>query len=130
MKHNTLDRESQQSLVSNASDGGTRHLALVFFDVLLLDGVSLLSFPYSERRHILERTIRLFPGYAMLAERTSIDMTRPDADESCREAFSSLVSNRQEGAVLKADGATYNERRWPWVKASDPAGTMWFAKRR
>ncbi|KAM5530825.1 hypothetical protein V8D89_015515 [Ganoderma adspersum] len=108
--------ESQQSLVSNASDGGTRHLALVFFDVLLLDGVSLLLIPYSERRHILERTIRLSPGYAMLAERTSIDMTRPDADESCRAAFSSLISDRQEGAVLKADGATYNERRWPWVK--------------
>ena len=101
----------------------------MFFDVLLLDGVSLLSFPYSERRSILERTIHLTPGYAMLAERTCIDMTRPNADESCRAVFSSLISDRQEGAVLKADGATYNERRCPWVKASDSSGMTWFAKR-
>ncbi len=58
----------------------------------------------------------------MLAERTCIDTTRPNADESFREAFSSLISDRQEGAVLKADGALYNERRWPWVKASNSAG--------
>ncbi|KAI1796725.1 hypothetical protein LXA43DRAFT_571479 [Ganoderma leucocontextum] len=108
--------ESQQSLISNGSDGGTRHLALVFFDVLLLDGVSLLSLPYSERRRILEGTIRVTPGYAMLAARICIDMTRLNADQSCRTAFSSLIADRQEGAVLKADGATYNERRWPWVK--------------
>lgn len=113
-----VSRESQQSIVSNGSDAGTRHLALVFFDVLLLDGVSLLSFPYSERRGILERIIRVVPGYAMLAERTCIDKTRRDAKESFRGVFASLIADRQEGAVLKADASTYNERRWPWVKAS------------
>ncbi|PIL24908.1 hypothetical protein GSI_12795 [Ganoderma sinense ZZ0214-1] len=113
--------ESQQSLISNASDGGTRHLALVFFDVLLLDGVSLLSFPYSDRRNILERTIRVSLGYAMLAERTCVNATRPDAEGLFRQAFSTLISDHQEGAVLKADGAAYNERRWPWVKASPAA---------
>ena len=111
-------RESQQSLVSNGSDSGTRHLALVFFDVLLLDGVSLLPLPYSHRRNILEEAIRVLPGYAMLAERTCIDMTRRNAEESFRKVFSSLVADRGEGAVLKAEGAAYNERRWPWVKVS------------
>ena len=54
----------------------------------------------------------------MLAERTCIDMRRVDAEESFRKAFASLLADRQEGAVLKADAATYNGRRWPWVKAS------------
>ena len=101
----------------------------MFFDVLLLDGVSLLSLPYSDRRNILERTIRLSPGYAMLAERSCIDMTRSNAEESFRKIFSSLVSDHQEGAVLKADGAGYNERRWPWVKASTPARMTLLGKR-
>ena len=54
----------------------------------------------------------------MLAERTCIDMRCVDAEKSFRKVFASLVADRQEGAVLKADAATYNGRRWPWVKAS------------
>ena len=109
-------RESQCSMISNGSDSGTRHLALVFFDVLLLDDVSLLSFPYSERRAILERTIRVKTGYSMLAERKCVDMTQPDALDVMREAFANLIADHQEGAVLKADSAQYGERRLPWVK--------------
>ncbi|KAI0700149.1 hypothetical protein C8T65DRAFT_831678 [Cerioporus squamosus] len=108
--------ESQCSMISNGSDGGTRHLALVFFDILLLNGTSLLSFPYSERRAILEQVIRVVPGYSMLAERVCIDMKRAGAAESLRKAFATLIADHQEGAVLKADGAQYGERRWPWVK--------------
>ena len=103
-------------MISNASEGGTRHLAIVFFDILLIDGVSLLSSGYAERRAALERVIKTTPGYAILAERTCIDLTLPDADEVCRQAFSKLLANYQEGAVLKAERAQYAERRLPWVK--------------
>ena len=109
-------RQSQCSMTSNASEGGTRHLALVFFDILLIDGVPLLSSGYAERRAALERVIKTTPGYAMLAERTCIDLTLPDADEVCRQAFSKLLANYQEGAVLKAESAQYAEGRLPWVK--------------
>ncbi|RPD64481.1 hypothetical protein L226DRAFT_545021 [Lentinus tigrinus ALCF2SS1-7] len=108
--------DSQCSMISNGSDGGTRHLALVFFDILLLDGTSLLSFPYSERRAVLERVIRTTPGYSMLAERTCIDMKHGDPADALRKTFATLVADYQEGAVLKADGAQYGEWRLPWVK--------------
>ncbi|KAI0630766.1 hypothetical protein C8Q77DRAFT_1135097 [Trametes polyzona] len=108
--------ETQCSLISNASDGGTRHLALVFFDVLLVDDLSLLSFPYGERRSILEGIITPKPGYAMLAERTLIDLASEDPQDALRRAFARVVADHQEGVVVKADGATYAERRWPWVK--------------
>ncbi|KAI0358264.1 hypothetical protein OH77DRAFT_1449955 [Trametes cingulata] len=108
--------ETQCSLISNGSDGGTRHLALVFFDVLLLDGVSLLSLPYGQRRSVLERVMNVKPGYAMLAERTCIDMKSKEPEEQLRRVFARAIANHQEGVVLKAAGATYAERRWPWVK--------------
>ncbi|KAI0664436.1 hypothetical protein C8Q70DRAFT_947961 [Cubamyces menziesii] len=107
---------TQCSLVSNASDGGNRRLALVFFDVLLLDGVSLLSLSYAERRAILEQVISLKPGYAMVAERTCIDMKNSDGEDTLRRTFARVIADHQEGVVIKADGAMYAERRWPWVK--------------
>ncbi|CDO68359.1 hypothetical protein BN946_scf184815.g6 [Trametes cinnabarina] len=108
--------ETQCSMISNGSDGGTRHLALVFFDVLLLDGVSLLHFPYDERRSILETIIRTRSGHAMLAERTCIEMGRVDTKEKLREAFAQVIADHQEGVVIKAERASYAEKRWPWVK--------------
>ncbi|KAL4248499.1 ATP-dependent DNA ligase family protein [Abortiporus biennis] len=111
---------SQCSLASNGSNEGDRHLALVFFDILFLDGVSLLSTPYSRRRFLLESVINLIPRYAMLANRTAIDLppTQPmdDAEDKMRHVFASLIANSEEGAVLKADEARYIERRLPWVK--------------
>ncbi|KAI9062683.1 hypothetical protein FKP32DRAFT_1652628 [Trametes sanguinea] len=108
--------ETQCSMISNGSDGGTRHLALVFFDVLLLDGVSLLSYPYGSRRSILETVLKTRPGYAMLAERTCVEMGRADTEEKLRRAFARAIADHQEGVVIKADGARYAEKRWPWVK--------------
>ncbi|GBE86340.1 predicted protein [Sparassis crispa] len=108
--------DSQCSMISNASDGGTRHLALVFFDVLLLDDTSLLSASYSTRRAILESVVTEIPGYSMLAQRTHIDPLTQDADALLRTVFSKLIADHQEGIVLKADEGRYNERRFPWVK--------------
>ncbi|KAI0332785.1 hypothetical protein GY45DRAFT_1273530 [Cubamyces sp. BRFM 1775] len=107
---------TQCSLISNASDGGNRRLALVFFDILLLDGVSLLSLSYAERRVILEQVITVKAGHAMLAERTCIDMRHANAEETLSRAFARVIADHQEGVVIKADGARYAERRWPWVK--------------
>jgi DNA ligase-4 len=40
-----------------------RHLCLVFFDVLHLDGRNLLDTPYDERRRCLERVVKVVPGF-------------------------------------------------------------------
>jgi DNA ligase 4 len=105
--------ETQNSLVSNASDGGTRHLALVFFDILLLDGCSLLQAPYSRRRSILESVITPIPQYSMLAERKLIDDRSTDR---LKDVFAETVAQCEEGLVLKAEDTAYNDWRRPWVK--------------
>ncbi|CCM02607.1 uncharacterized protein FIBRA_04710 [Fibroporia radiculosa] len=120
-EQDTRENESQCSLISNASDGGTRHLALVFFDILMLDDESLLQSTYSARRKVLESVIQITPGHAMLSERTAIDLVSPsrcagDGDAQLRSIFARVIADRQEGLVLKADEGKYNERRFPWVK--------------
>ncbi|KAK7435986.1 hypothetical protein VKT23_019394 [Stygiomarasmius scandens] len=55
----TLTRYSSES----------RHLGLVFFDILCMDGASLLSVPYWKRRIILEDLIITEPGMALLSTR-------------------------------------------------------------
>ena len=40
-----------------------RHLCLVFFDILHLDGESLLQTPLVSRRRLLEKVVRTVPGF-------------------------------------------------------------------
>ncbi|KAI0091748.1 hypothetical protein BDY19DRAFT_991426 [Irpex rosettiformis] len=111
---------SQLSLASNASDSGTRHLALVFFDILLLDSNSLLRHPYAMRRSILENLVILKHGYSMLAERTSVDNIGVADSSGLRgleRVFARLLSRCEEGAVVKAEEGVYGG--WglsSWIK--------------
>lgn len=93
--------------MSDASDNGTRHLALVFFDILFLNSVSLLSAPYSSRRSTLESIIHMRPGHAMLADRTPIVLNGPrganDAAEHLRTIWARIIAECSEGLVLKAE---------------------------
>lgn len=59
--------------IDAASDDGRsrlgdrhRHLCLVFFDVLHLDGESLLQTSYDERRIKLEGIVRTVPGFVRI----------------------------------------------------------------
>lgn len=104
-------------MVSDASDEGTRHLALVFFDVLMVDSSSLLYRPYSHRRSILESLINQRPGYAMLSERTAIDMgCRNEARDDLTCVFANTIAAHEEGLVLKAEESKYGDWKLPWVK--------------
>jgi len=51
------------SLESNGSDNGDRHLQLVFFDVLHVDGRGLLGETYATRRRLLQDIITVVPGF-------------------------------------------------------------------
>ncbi|KAK0202881.1 hypothetical protein DFS33DRAFT_1385236 [Desarmillaria ectypa] len=108
--------ESQSSLLSD--DGNEeRHLALVLFDVLYLNSVSLLSSPYRERRKILESIIEPIPAYAMLSNRVPISMHNPEeAEAKFRQVYAESIADYQEGVVLKADDGGYNRVGRPWVK--------------
>jgi DNA ligase-4 len=97
----------------------TYHLGLVFFDILLLDSVSLLSTPYAQRREALQSIIRPIPGKSMFAERVPIDLHFADEDRALsalEKIFQDVLNNRQEGIVLKAEEASYHDFRTPWVK--------------
>jgi hypothetical protein len=64
---------------SQPSPEGVRkelHLQLVFFDLLELDGKSLIEKPYEDRRATLERLIRIIPGWSMLAARSPVHLSR------------------------------------------------------
>ncbi|KAH7913070.1 DNA ligase/mRNA capping enzyme, partial [Hygrophoropsis aurantiaca] len=112
--HSYLD--SCPSLHSNAFDCASRHLALVFFDILYIGNASLLSVPYSTRRSILESLINIVPGRAMLAERRTVHQGKDRPVEVLRQIWAEKIADHEEGLVLKASEASYNDFRFPWVK--------------
>lgn len=118
-----FNSDSQVSLISNASDGGVRHLALVFFDILLLDDQSFLSTTYATRRAVLESIISPDSGRIMLSERVPISLSTTtsfvedkDPAAQLRTLFAKLIADYQEGVVIKADQGRYNDKTAPWVK--------------
>ncbi|KAJ6581305.1 hypothetical protein B0H19DRAFT_1018028 [Mycena capillaripes] len=113
---NPVFNYSQVSLMTDVSDD--RHLGLVFFDILMLNSTSLLSVPYSSRRAILESVIKPIPGQVILAERTpvALNLTPNDNNPPLHSVFADCLARPEEGLVLKAGEAAYNDRRFPWVK--------------
>ncbi|KAJ7583386.1 hypothetical protein C8J56DRAFT_953899 [Mycena floridula] len=107
---------SQCSLSSELADD--HHLGLVFFDILLLDGVSQLSAPYSERRKLLESLIQLARGESMIADRFPINLRRgiQHATMELNKIFAGAKADFQEGLVIKANDSGYNQWNKPWVK--------------
>lgn len=88
-----------------------------------MDDRSFLSVAYATRRAVLESLIVPVPGRIMLSERVAIylspvpeelDDVNPEAQ--LRSIFAKLISNYQEGLVLKADQGLYNDRSAQWVK--------------
>ncbi|KAK4687112.1 hypothetical protein P7C73_g2995, partial [Tremellales sp. Uapishka_1] len=95
-----------------------RHLCLVFFDCLSVDGESLLDWGYERRREILEDSVREVPGFSVLVDRIKIPMHlgKEVAGEALEAAFHRSNELRQEGLVLKAAESTYSRMRYRWVK--------------
>ena len=93
-----------------------RHLGLVFFDILMLDSKSLLSVPYSSRRAILESVIAPVANRAILADRIRIalNLTPNDNDPTLHHVFAQCLARPEEGLVLKAAEASYNDVRFSW----------------
>ncbi|WOO77589.1 DNA ligase 1 [Vanrija pseudolonga] len=105
---------------SRASHIG-RHLCLVFFDILHLDGENLLTVAYHSRRSLLKSVVRPIHGFSMFAmcQSISLDMGKDHARLSLKKAFDTVCDGREgssEGLVLKADSSTYNDPKLPWVK--------------
>ncbi|RDB20889.1 DNA ligase [Hypsizygus marmoreus] len=111
----SLESCSQASMMTTHSE--TRRLGLVFFDILALNSSSLLHVPYSQRRELLESLITATPGECMLSQRVSIHMDDDEnAQSTLEKIFADIIATHEEGIVLKADEARYNDFRMPWVK--------------
>lgn len=79
-------------------------LMIMYFDVLLIDGESLLNAGHSERRSRLSKLIHRQEGCADLVRSQIINFTsRRMAAEELRTAFAKSISLKEEGLVLKPD---------------------------
>lgn len=76
---------------------------IVYYDILLLDGESLLGVRHSERFKVLEKTVNCERGRAELVKRTLVDFHRPTAASELRKAFASVITGKGEGLVIKPD---------------------------
>ncbi|KAL6902491.1 hypothetical protein GGI43DRAFT_341752 [Trichoderma evansii] len=84
------------------------HLMIVYYDILLLDGRSLLDIRHSERFKLLEGVVRCDRGQAELVQRQIINTNHPMAALTLRNAFAKVITDRSEGLVLKADQPYFN----------------------
>ncbi|KIJ62038.1 hypothetical protein HYDPIDRAFT_42295 [Hydnomerulius pinastri MD-312] len=106
----------------SSSYTSTLHLALVFFDVLLIGNASLLNAPYTMRRSVLESVVQEIPGRAMIADRTLVSsgsgsgMHVEKAVKKLREVWARRIVECEEGLVLKSEGSVYGDWKLPWVK--------------
>ncbi|GMK53687.1 hypothetical protein CspeluHIS016_0102730 [Cutaneotrichosporon spelunceum] len=94
-----------------------RHLCLVFFDILHLNGKSLIDSAYLERRRLLERVVHHIEGFSLLATRAEIPLHlgTAHAEEVLGKVFQQSCQ-RREGLVLKADESVYVDTQLRWVK--------------
>ncbi|KIK91527.1 hypothetical protein PAXRUDRAFT_149334 [Paxillus rubicundulus Ve08.2h10] len=119
--HDSQPLDSCPSLHSNSSSTmSALHLALVFFDVLLIGNASLLNTPYAIRRSMLESVVQEIPCRAIIAERTLVssgpDVGLEKAAKKLREVWARRIVECKEGLVLKSEESTYADWRLPWVK--------------
>lgn len=89
-------------------------VAVFFFDILYLEGNSLLKEPYPERRALLEKHLKE-SGVIRLARRIVTENL-----EEIEDFFNETLEKRLEGIVIKStsDASVYEagKRSWFWLK--------------
>lgn len=87
-------------------------LKLFLFDILSLNGKSLLTTPFNERRKILEETV----GKNSMIQVTRQEKT--DSADTIRDLVKKFLTEGLEGAVIKKIDAPYKAgaRGYHWVK--------------
>ncbi|KAI5854372.1 hypothetical protein BZA05DRAFT_472984 [Tricharina praecox] len=100
--------------IGSANDGIPRsassHVMILLFDILLMDGTSLLNHSLTSRLERLERVlVEPQEGYCQQIERTKIDFSinKEAAGQRLRRYFARAILNRWEGCVLKPCDAPY-----------------------
>lgn len=84
------------------------HLAIVFFDLLLLDDEIVMGRPVDERRQWLREIYRKVGGRAMGADWKTVDFSKgAPARRILMQQFAASIAQRCEGLILKPCGVPY-----------------------
>ncbi len=112
----TIQRRRKHDIEKNASD---IPLQFQVFDILLIDGKSLIDVPYIERRKIVEKVIE--NGKLLRVDENTITK---DADV-IKKMHEKYLKMGLEGVVVKKANGLYVSGRtgWNWVKMKEVEGT-------
>ncbi|KAF2860402.1 DNA ligase/mRNA capping enzyme [Piedraia hortae CBS 480.64] len=95
-------------------------LAIVFFDLLLLDDEVVMARSVEERRAMLRKVYAKIHGRVMGAEWKIVDFAAPTARSTLERHFAASIAQRCEGLVLKPCGEPYfplvGETARPFIK--------------
>jgi DNA ligase 1 len=111
----TVQRRRKHDIAKNASE---IPLQFQVFDIVLLDGKSLINTPYIERRKLLEKTV-VNSGLLRIDENT----ITTDA-EVIKTLHQKYLKMGLEGVVVKKSNGGYVSGRtgWNWVKMKEVEG--------
>lgn len=107
----TVQRKRKYDIVKFAKDVPLR---LIVFELLYLDGKSLLGRPYSDRRKKLEKIIVEKKDFTIIiAEEHEVEK-----EEELEKLFDKAVGEGLEGVMAKRLNAPYTAgaRNWNWIK--------------
>jgi exosome complex RNA-binding protein Csl4 len=87
------------------------HLMIIYYDMLYIDGESLLNTKNSERFKKLRTIIHPRKGHAEFVARTIIDTSQRTAASELRHIFAQCIVSRGEGLVIKPNDPYFNFSR-------------------
>jgi DNA ligase-3 len=86
-------------------------VCVFIFDILLLNGESLLELPFIERRKLLESSIKPVSGRVVLSE-----VHYPKGEEELKDLFFQTVTDNIEGLMVKDIKGKYEANKRHWIK--------------
>eukprot|EP01080_Neovahlkampfia_damariscottae_P011827 gene11827-5158_t len=91
-------------------------VGIFIFDILYLNGKSLLNTPLEKRRQVLEKVVKLIPNRIMLSEYTLCDGSIEDREALLSLKMTNAIEQALEGLVLKDLQSTYEPGARHWIK--------------
>lgn len=112
----TITRKRKHEVAETAANVPLRFF---LFDILNLDGQSLVDSPYYERREVLSKVIK--KNDVLVVD----DFERADDPSEVQEMHDRYLKEGFEGAVIKKWDGTYLPGRqgWNWVKIKEAEGS-------
>ena len=100
--------------------GETVPITYLIFDLLYLDGRSLLTQPLTERRRLLDSLT--FPHETL----RPVDLARADSAEAIEREFKAARGRRNEGLIIKDPASLYTpgRRGMAWIKLKKELATL------